>query len=160
MEIYLLRHAIADDRSPSGRDYDRRLTDEGREKLRRVLKRAAAAGVQPSLILSSPLVRAVQTAEIAAEDLGYKGKIVRVECLAPEGSPPEVWQEIRSRHDEKSVVLAGHEPLFSSIVAYLLGATRSMVDFRKAGLVRIDVHGFGATPAGVLQWMLIPKIAG
>ncbi len=159
MEIYLLRHGIAEERSPSGSDADRRLTDEGREKLRRVMKRAANAGVELSLILSSPLVRAVQTAEIAAEVLKYPDKIVRVDSLTPDSSPKDVWEEIRTHKDEEAILLAGHEPLFSATTAYLLGATRSMVDFRKAGLVRIDVPGFGATPAGVLQWMLTPKIA-
>src|SRR5258706_8645045 len=159
MEIYLLRHGIAEERSPSGSDADRRLTDEGREKLRRVMKRAANAGVELSLILSSPLVRAVQTAEIAAEVLKYPDKIVRVDSLTPDSSPKDVWEEIRTHKDEEAILLAGHEPLFSATTAYLLGATRSMVDFRKAGLVRIDVPGFGGTPAGVLQWMLTAQIA-
>lgn len=159
MEIYLLRHAIAEERSASGRDGDRQLTDEGRQKLRKVMKRAAGAGVEPSLILSSPLIRAVQTAEIAAEVLHYAGKIVKVDSLTPDSSPRDVWEEIRTRKDEPAILLAGHEPLYSATTAYLLGSTRSMVDFRKAGLVRIDVQGFGATPGGVLQWMLTPKLA-
>jgi phosphohistidine phosphatase SixA len=96
---------------------------------------------------------------MAARELGYKGKIVRVDCLAPDSSPSDIWNDLRSRREEQAVLLAGHEPLFSATVAYLLGCTRSMVDFRKAGLVRIDVQDFGATPAGVLQWMLIPKLA-
>src|SRR5580704_17747368 len=58
IELYLLRHAIAEDHSPSGRDADRRLTDDGRKKLRRVLERARKASVTPTLILSSPLKRA------------------------------------------------------------------------------------------------------
>ena len=159
MEIYLLRHAIAEERSASGRDADRQLTEEGRQKLRKVMKRAAGAGVEPSLILSSPLVRAVQTAEIAAEVLNYAGKIVKVDSLTPDSSPREVWEEIRTRKEEQAILLAGHEPLYSATTAYLLGSTRSMVDFRKAGLVRIDVQGFGASPGGVLQWMLTPKLA-
>ena len=159
MEIYLLRHAIAEERSASGRDADRQLTEEGRQKLRKVMKRAAGAGVEPSLILSSPLIRAVQTAEIAAEFLKYAGRIVKVDSLTPDSSPREVWEEIRTRKDEPAILLAGHEPLYSATTAYLLGSTRSMVDFRKAGLVRIDVQGFGATPGGILQWMLTPKLA-
>ncbi|HEV8147576.1 MAG TPA: phosphohistidine phosphatase SixA [Bryobacteraceae bacterium] len=159
MEIYLLRHGIAEDRSASGRDADRQLTDEGRQKLRKVMKRAAGAGVEASLILSSPLVRAVQTAEIAAEVLNYSGKIVKVDSLTPDSSPRDVWEEIRTRKDEPAILLAGHEPLYSATTAYLLGSTRSMVDFRKAGLVRIDVQGFGVLPGGVLQWMLTPKLA-
>lgn len=159
MELYLLRHGIAEDRSPSGRDPDRRLTEEGREKLRRVLKRAAAAGVEPSLIISSPYTRAVETAEIAASELKYKGEILRAAALVPDSSPPSVWGEIREHRQESSILLAGHEPLFSATVAWLLGSNHEMVEFRKAGLVRIDIHGFGATPNGILQWMLTPKLA-
>lgn len=159
MELYFLRHGIAEDHSATGRDQDRRLTEEGREKLRRVLKRAAAAGVEPSLILSSPYKRAVETAEIAASELHYKGEILRVGSLTPDSSPPSVWSEIREHRDQPSILLAGHEPLFSSTVAWLLGSTREMVEFKKAALVRIDIQGFGPAPQGVLQWMLTAKLA-
>jgi len=159
MELYLVRHGIAEDHSPSGRDQDRRLTEEGRDKLRKVLKRAASAGVEPALIISSPYKRAVETAELAAAELDYKGEILRVGSLAPDSSPPSVWSEIREHRDEPSILLAGHEPLFSSTVAWLLGSTREMVDFRKAALIRIDVHSFGPAPQGVLQWMLTAKLA-
>jgi phosphohistidine phosphatase len=159
MELYLLRHGIAEDHASSGRDEDRRLTDEGRSKLRRVLERAHAAGVEPSLILSSPLKRAIETAELAAHELGYQGKITRTEKLVPDAAPSDVWSEIRSHREESSILLAGHEPLFSATVAFLLGSTRAMVEFKKAGLARIDVDTFGAEPRGVLQWMLTPKVS-
>jgi phosphohistidine phosphatase len=159
MELYLLRHGIAEEHSATGHDADRRLTEEGREKLRRVLKRAASAGVSPSLIISSSYERALETAEIAAAELGCKGKILRSGSLTPDSSPPSVWSEIREHRNEPALLLAGHEPLFSSTVAWLLGSTHQMVDFRKAALVRIDIHGFGAQPQGVLQWMLTPKMA-
>jgi len=159
MEIYLLRHGIAEDRAATGRDADRRLTDEGRAKLRRVLERAHQAGVSPSLILSSPYRRALETAEIAARELGYEGKIVRTSVLTPESSPQQVWDAIRERRDESAVLLAGHEPLFSATVAHLLGSTHAMVHFRKGALARIDVPAVGPTPAGVLEWMLTAKLA-
>jgi len=159
MEIYFLRHGIAEDHSSSGRDADRRLTEEGREKLRRVLERAHDAGVNPSLILASHLKRAVETAEIAARELGYEGKIVRVDALQPGGAPPGVWDELRSRHNESAILLCGHEPQFSSTVAFLLGSSHAMIQFRKGALVRIDVDGLGAQPRGVLQWMITPKLA-
>jgi phosphohistidine phosphatase len=158
MEIYLLRHGIAEDHASSGRDADRRLTEEGRQKLRRVLERAQSAGVNPALILSSPYKRAVETAEIAARELGYEGKILRVESLTPDSSPSRIWNEIREHRDRASVLLAGHEPVFSATVAWMLGSAREMVEFRKGGLIRIDVEGFGAEARGVLQWMLIPKL--
>jgi phosphohistidine phosphatase len=159
MEIYLLRHGIAEDNAASGRDADRRLTDEGRAKLRRVLERAHAGGVRPSLILSSPYRRALETAEIAARELGYEGKIVRTPALIPDASPQEVWDAIREYRGESAVLAAGHEPLFSATVAYLLGSTRAMVQFRKGALVRIDVPSSGPAPAGVLQWMLTVKVS-
>ncbi|HEV2201802.1 MAG TPA: phosphohistidine phosphatase SixA [Bryobacteraceae bacterium] len=159
MEIYLLRHGIAEERSSSGRDADRRLTDEGREKLHKVLACARAAGVSPSIILTSPLRRAFETAEMAAHDLGYEGKLVRTEALAPGASPKELWQEFRQHRDQSSLLAAGHDPLFSSGVAYLLGSTRHMVNFRKGALIRIDVESFGAEPAGILQWMITAGVA-
>ncbi len=159
MEIYLFRHGIAEDRAPGGRDEDRRLTDEGRQKLRRVLERAQAAGVSPSLILSSPLKRAVETAEIAARELGYEGKIVRSDSLTPDSSPSEVWTEIRIHRDEKAILLAGHEPLFSATVAWMLGSSHAMVEFKKGALVRVDVSSLGAEPKGILQWMLTAKLS-
>ena len=159
MEIYLLRHGIAEDHASSGRDSDRRLTEEGRQKLRKVLERAHAAGVNPAVILSSPYKRAVETAEIAAHELGYEGKILRVEGLTPDSSPTRIWNEIREHRDEASVLLAGHEPVFSATVAFMLGSGREMVEFKKGGLVRIDVEGFGAEARGILQWMITPKIS-
>ena len=159
VEIYLLRHGVADDRASTGRDADRRLTEEGRDKLRRVLERAHGAGVQPSLILSSPLKRAIETAEIAARELGYEGKILRTDALLPGSSPQAVWEEIRRHRDESAILLSGHEPLFSATVAWMLGSTRAMIEFRKGALVRIDVESPGPVPAGVLQWMITRKTA-
>ena len=158
MEIYLLRHGIAEVQSSSGQDADRRLTDEGREKLRKVLECAHAAGVSPSLILTSPLRRALETAEITARELGYEGKLARTDALVPGGTPRGLWQELRQHRDETSVLLAGHEPLFSSTVAYLLGSSKAMVRFRKGALMRIDVESLGAEPSGVLQWMITPRV--
>lgn len=158
MELYLLRHGIAEDRAPSGRDADRRLTDEGKKKLERVLERAFQAGVSPSLILSSPLKRAVETAEIAARELHYKGDVARTDALTPDSSPSDVWAEVRGQREQGSILLAGHEPLFSHTVAYMLGSTHAMIDFRKAALVRIDFTSLGVEPRGVLQWMLTAKL--
>ena len=152
-----MRHGVAEDTKSGGRDADRRLTEEGREKLRRVLERAHSAGVQPTLILSSPLKRAVETAEIAARELAYEGKILRAEALSPGSSPQAVWEEIRKYRDEKAILLAGHEPLFSATVGWMLGSTRAMVDFRKGALVRIDFDRLGSEPSGVLQWMITRK---
>ena len=136
------------------------LTEEGRAKLHRVLKRAAAAGVEPSLIISSPYKRAVETAEIAASELKYKGEILLEGRAHARLFPALDLVELREHRDEPSILLAGHEPLFSATVAWLLGSTHAMVEFKKAALVRIDIHTYGAQPQGILQWMLTPKITG
>jgi len=153
MEIYLLRHGIAEDGYP---DAQRALTDEGKEKLRKVLKRS---NVKPSLILTSPYRRAVETAEIAADVLGYTDEIERSQALTPDGSPTAVWEEIRAHRDQHAILLASHEPLMSATVAYFLGSPGVHVDMKKAGLVRIDVDRFGPHPLGVLKWMLVPSVS-
>jgi phosphohistidine phosphatase len=160
MEIYLLRHAAAEDAPPGMKDADRALTPEGREKLKRVLKRAKHVGVEPGVILSSPYRRALETAEMAAEVLGYKRKVVLTEALVPNASPHDVWQEIRSRKDEAAILLSSHEPLMSATVSLFLGNPAMLVDMKKSALVRLDCDRFGPEPRGILKWMLTPATAG
>lgn len=160
MEIYLLRHGIAEDGKPGRPDSERELTDEGRDKLRRVLKRARAAEVSPDVILSSPYARALQTAEIARDVLKYAGKIERTGALTPESSPQEAWQEIREHKSDRAILLASHEPLMSSLVSFLLGSPALVVDMKKAAMVRVDCERLSGDPRGVLKWMLTPALAG
>jgi phosphohistidine phosphatase len=159
MYIFILRHGIAEDAHGGQPDSERALTAEGKKKLRNVLKVALEAGVSPSLILSSPLKRAVQTAELAAEILDYKGELLRTRALEPDSSPADAWQQIRDHKDESGILLAGHEPLFSQLTAYLLGCTDLQVDFKKGALACVEIDRFGAEPRGLLKWYLTPKLA-
>src|SRR5215831_5241928 len=111
MEVYILRHGIAEKMGSGGSDAERALTPKGRQKLRQVMRLARAAAVRPSIILTSPLVRAVQTAEVAAAIFAYRREVVRTNVLLPTASPQEVWQELRSRKNEPELLLVGHEPL-------------------------------------------------
>jgi len=158
MEIYILRHGIAEDAGPGGSDKDRALTQAGREKLSRVLERARAAGAAPSLILSSPYRRAVETARIAGQTLGCR-KTVETAALTPDGTPEEVWDEICAHSGEKALLLSGHQPLLGITVAFLLGTSALQVDLKKAALVAIDQESFSGEPHGVLMWMLTPRLA-
>jgi phosphohistidine phosphatase len=160
MEVYLLRHAIAENARPGLKDSDRALTPQGRKKLERVLVRAHSAGVKPSLILSSPLRRAIETAEIAAASLAYKGKIIHTPALVPDAPPSQLWEELCTRQDEKAILLASHEPLTSAAVGFLLNTPTLQVDMKKAGLIRIDCDRLGVEPRGVLKWYLTPATAG
>lgn len=159
MEIYLLRHGIAEDAPPGMADADRALTTAGRHKLRRVLARARAAKVEPDVILSSPYRRALQTAEVAVEALGYRGKVVQTDSLMPDANPHDTWEEIRVRKTEASLLLSSHEPLMSSLLAFLLSTPALAVDFKKAALARVDCDRFGPEPHGTLKWMLTPATA-
>ena len=157
MEIYILRHGIAEEAQTGKPDSERALTEEGRHKLRQVLQRAAAAGAEPTLILSSPYRRAVETARLAAQVLDC-GEMLNTEALLPSSTPEDVWQEIRTHRQEPALLLAGHEPLLSQVAAYLLGAPGIQIDMKKAGLVRIDQDGFHGPPRGLLKWMLTPRL--
>jgi phosphohistidine phosphatase len=156
VQIYLLRHGIAEEGTP---DSDRALTAEGREKLRRVLARARSADVAPTLILSSPYRRAVETADVAVDVLGYAGKVVKTRALVPDASPYDVWEEVRQRSGEPAILLASHEPLMSSLASFLLASPALMVDMKKAALMRVDCDRIGPEPKGVLKWMLTPATA-
>jgi len=160
MQIYLLRHAIAEPSRPGLRDPDRALTPEGSEKLVRVLRCARRAGVEPDVILSSPYRRAIETAQAAAETLGYTGKIVQTQALTPDAAPQNAWDEIRNRGEDAAVLVASHEPLTSSLAAFLLDSPPLRIDMKKAALMRIDCERSGSVPSGTLKWMLTPGLVG
>lgn len=157
MQLYLLRHGIAEDGRAGMPDSERALTAEGKRKLRQVLKLAREVEVAPTLILTSPYRRAQETAAIAAELLGYKDEPVKTNVLVPSAHPEEVWDELKVYETEPQVLLAGHDPLFTDLTGYLLHAPGLPVDFKKGAIVRIQLDRFSAAPRGILKWMLVPK---
>jgi phosphohistidine phosphatase len=159
MQIYLLRHGIAESTSTSGADADRDLTAEGRHGVKAIAKLAAKAGVKPSLVISSPYKRALRTARIAAEVFESSHDILQSAALTPGSSLEPVWDEIRTHRDEQSIMLVGHEPLFSALGAYLLDAPELTIDFKKAAILCVEMEAFGTRPGGTLKWMLTPKFA-
>lgn len=160
MQIYLLRHGIAESNSVSGLDADRELTEEGRQKVRDVAEAAARAGFAPTLIMSSPYRRALSTARIAVEVFGIRSGPLRADALMPGTDPRPAWEEIRVHRNEAAVLLVGHEPLFGYLGAFLLGVPELNIDFKKGALLAVEMNGFGERPAGILKWMLTAKLAG
>ncbi len=141
-------------------DSDRELTTEGRRKLRETLRAlVTAAEVNPSLIVSSPLTRALQTAEIARSVFKTKASVLRTKALTPNATVEQVWEEIRAHRGEPELMLVGHEPQFSSLAAYLLGSRELRVDFKKGAVLRLDLEGFGAQPRGTLRWFFLARFA-
>jgi phosphohistidine phosphatase len=159
MQVYLLRHGIAEEAKTGMSDAERSLTPDGRRKLRQVLSSAAEAGVQPDLILSSPLKRAIQTAELAQQVLKSKNEILQSNSLVPASNPDEVWEEIRRHKKASSILLAGHNPLFARLAPYLLGTPDVHVDFKKGAMMRLDFESLSIKPRGVLRWYLTARLA-
>ncbi len=160
MTLYLLRHAIAEDRSSTGMDRDRALTPEGVERLGHVLRVASKAGVKPGVVLSSPYVRACQTAEQAHKALRCKQPIIYSEALTPNTSPVRAWDEIRALEAEEPLLAVSHDPLISSLLSYLLGVSEFVHSFRKSGLAKLELTRTGPRPACEIQWVLTPGLAG
>jgi len=157
VEIYLLRHALAvpssDTRYPND---DRPLTPEGRRKMERAARGLKALRLDPSVILTSPLIRAADTARLAAEALGQKDRVRIFEPLLPGTPPAEVLQALSKFRARRALMLVGHEPDLGRLAAALLGSEGLRIEFKKGGLCRIDVEKLPPRQPGTLRWHLTP----
>ncbi|MEP6604060.1 MAG: phosphohistidine phosphatase SixA [Spartobacteria bacterium] len=151
MYIYFLRHGEADWPDWKKSDDARPLTERGKIEMRVVAKFLDRLKVRPELIITSPLPRASQTAEIAAEYL--KAKSRTDELLSPGFGMSEL-RTVLKRHRAKSLMLVGHEPDFTEVISKLTGAALKL---SKAGVALLDVDL--ATEAARLLWLFPPKIA-
>ena len=125
MIIHLVRHAEAIDRSQDISEEHRFLTKRGRNRFRKSAASAKKIGITPDLILTSPLIRAVQTAEILAQRLKYKGDLLVSALLAP-GFRPDGLNELLKQYPlAQEVALVGHEPDFGGVAQTLLGVEAS-----------------------------------
>lgn len=157
MEIWLLRHAAAEDRATSGHDSDRTLTEDGHRRAREVARGLAALEPGIELILTSPFWRARQTAEPAAQALKLSGKLRETRALEPDRDPSEVLEEVRAEGVE-AVLLVGHEPHLGALLGRLVaGAPGLEIPMKKAAVARVTWSGSGA---GSLRAVLPPKILG
>src|SRR5579875_1260644 len=150
MKCYFLRHGIAAERGEwEGSDFDRPLTDEGHARMAREAKAIAKFDLGIELILTSPLVRAKETAEIVAkalklhERLGLAFDRIRLEGM------------LREHRGAKALLLVGHEPGMSRTIGELVGG--AAIDLKKGGLARVDLPD-GGESRGALLWLVPPKI--
>jgi phosphohistidine phosphatase len=163
MQLYLVRHGHALDReSPEAvNDEMRWLTDEGREETSATAHVLKKLGVKPHAVLSSPLVRARQTAEVICEVVGPSSGPVICEHLAPHGSLSSIVDTVREHGPAKQLVLVGHMPDISTVIGYLIsGHQHEPVHMRTAGGCRVDLPDDHIQPGhGDIRWLLPPKIA-
>jgi phosphohistidine phosphatase len=163
MELYILRHAIAVNRETAGfqRDSDRPLTAKGTAKLRGVVRGMKTLGLSCDLILTSPYLRARQTAELVADELGTATKVERTPHLAPDGNPGTLINLIASRSREcASILVVGHEPYLSQLISVLLaGDVRIAIAMKKAGLCKLAMQTPRYGRCATLEWLLTPAQA-
>lgn len=155
--IYVVRHAIAADAGPScPTDAERPLTEEGIARWRLQVQGLRSLDATIDVILTSPLVRCRQTADLLAEGLGGVPVETR-DALKPGGRLSQVTTDIGDHRRASAVAIVGHEPMMGTLVASLLGA-QGMVQFKRGAVCRVDVESFPPKAAGLLVWMLPPKV--
>ena len=160
MQLYIVRHGIAIDREnpKCPPDSERYLTEEGVEKTRQVAKGVAALGATADLLLSSPYIRAMQTAQIFAGALDYsKQKIRRSDLLLPGADPSLLFRELAKDKESASVFLFGHAPQLDDLIATALGSKGRVTSLKKAGVALIELKRI-SPPIGVLVWLATPKL--
>lgn len=161
MELYLLRHGLAVERGEPGfaEDSARPLTPKGRRQIRKSAAAIRKLAGRFDLILSSPYLRAKQTAEIAARELAAKGRLKLSNALAPGGSARNLCRQLaREKPIPEKVLLVGHEPDLSRLASlWASGQTTLQIDFKKGGLCKLETVAPHAGKCAVLCWLLTPK---
>lgn len=137
MELVIFRHGQAEELGPEGDDASRRLTPEGLEKTAQAAAGLALILDRPDVILTSPKVRAAQTASILGK--AFHREPVDLDALA-QSSVPRLVQAI-GRREENAVMIVGHEPTLGELAAHLLtsGIVHSFIELKKAGCIVLDV---------------------
>jgi phosphohistidine phosphatase len=156
--LYLIRHALAEDRSDEWPDDAKRpLTEKGAARMREVVGGLAALEPQIEDVLTSPLVRAKQTADLLLEGLKPAPRLSIVPALAPGGSPAQVAEALSGHVGAEALALVGHEPGLGELAAWLVGA-KTPFAFKKGGVCRIDVQKLPPGGGGQLVWFATPKM--
>jgi phosphohistidine phosphatase len=157
MRLLVFRHGIAEDHSADGTDAARRLTDHGVERTRAAARGLARIAGAPDVVLSSPKVRALETAREAAAVFGREVEVL--DDLAD--GPPDAALAALAARPEASAMIVGHEPMLSELVEQVCTGGRRVgfVDMRKAGCACLEVSfdPAGAT-TGTLLWLATPKM--
>jgi phosphohistidine phosphatase len=157
-ELYIIRHGLAEDRGDAWPDDAKRpLTEEGATKWRKASRALAHTGLIVDIVLTSPLMRARQTAEIFAAAFSPHPALVTVDALAPDGSLAGVITELEKHARRKRIAIVGHEPGVGELAGRLAGM-RQALEFKKGAICRIDVEALPSKSPGTLRWFLTPKI--
>jgi phosphohistidine phosphatase len=156
--LYLVRHAIAEEPGPDWPDDAQRpLTADGIARMRRAVRGLDALDLRIDGILTSPLVRARQTADVLHEELSAHPRVDTFDVLAAGASPTAVIAALASWPTTARLALVGHEPDLGRLAARLIGARRE-VPFKKGAVCCIDTGGVPAPARGRLRWFAPPRL--
>lgn len=156
MQLLLLRHGKAEDHSAAGTDFSRELMEKGHEQARHAARILSAADMLPDIVLSSPLVRARQTADTFAEAARLPGSVVQpwLSC----GMLPQIaLSQLAAFADFECVMIVGHEPDFSQLIEHCLGTTAICVEVKKGSVTCIELRP--PNPRAILRFLLPHKLA-
>ncbi len=160
MELYIVRHGIAvvreDPNCPA--DPERFLTNEGIEKTRQVAKGVAEVATVPDLMLTSPYLRAVQTAELFAAAVEYsRQKIRKSDLLLPGAEPLQLFRELAKDKNLSTVFVFGHAPHLDDLIATAIGTKHHISSLKKAGVALVELKRL-VPPSGELVWLATPRL--
>ncbi|NWG08071.1 MAG: phosphohistidine phosphatase SixA [Chloroflexi bacterium] len=161
MKIYLIRHSNAVDPGTSGNEDDslRPLTEKGRDKMKEIALSLKALELKPDLIVSSPYIRARETAEILAKVLKYRKELLFNDALVPTGAADDIIGEINEKYSVDELVLVGHEPCLSSLAGTLIAENPNLgIELKKGGVCCLSVDNLRTERKAFLEWLLTPKI--
>ena len=140
-------------------DADRPLTPKGRRQLRQIAAAMQKLDLRFNLILSSPYLRARQTAEIVAQSLKLKKRLAFSDELTPDGDPKALIRQLNElKPARKNIMLVGHEPRLRRLIALLIsGEPATAIDLKKGGLCRLEMDSLCFGRCATLTWLLTPK---
>ena len=161
MNIFILRHGIAVERDEwnSKNDAERPLTAEGKKQLRKTCRALGKMELDFNLIISSPFMRAKQTAEIVADKLKLKKMLKFSDELQPSGSVKNLFRQLDDlKPAPENILLVGHEPYLSELISLLISGVETVaIDFKKGGLCKLEVEKLRTGKCAALAWLLTPK---
>ena len=162
MELFVIRHGIAESLGKENEfsDEKRALTADGRNRMREIAKGLSKLGVEFDLILTSPLVRAVQTAEIVATAGGpTKTEIKQTANLAPGASANKLFAEIKRLTGVEAIALIGHQPDLGDLISKIAHRTSGSVaiQMKKGSVCCLDIGETVPTLRGEVAWLMAPK---
>jgi phosphohistidine phosphatase len=157
MNLYIVRHAIAVQRgTPDYEDDSQRpLTDKGRKKMRKIVQGQRQIDTPLNTILSSPYVRARDTAKILADEFKLENQLYFSENLVPPGNFEALVDEIHEKYDVENLALVGHEPMLSQLISWLTtGHTDMELNLKKGGVCYLSSDNLYQDHRAALEWLL------